>query len=326
MKRKNFRKLPQKIKAKLQNIASDYIEVGVTVRCTHEQLKKGFFKNLDVLIDENENVLLPESIQPSVRNGRTSKVNFLGKENIRKDLPKVSRTYSMEVPSWGNKGNTHTVYIDRLVYERDYIPPSLYKIKIELLRKEHGDELAYIIKFILDTPLLKSDIDFSKDLLFMINLLQENVGFSDIFQSNASDEEYLATQYLDWEIFPPGERDLVVSKFIQGKRKANSTLHARLEERYHFLMRFKPESFIRGANGFKSYFGAKLPGDVVVFENIDYGNAVYVIKENWEKLSKLSRIELMQKYRGQFERVIHGKEWKSKLTDVIDRLQIESIE
>ena len=39
------------------------------------------------------------------------------------------------------------------------------------------------------------------------------------------------------------------------------------------------------------YFGAKFGENIVVFENMDYGNAIYILSDNWEEISKMSRID-----------------------------------
>jgi hypothetical protein len=56
----------------------------------------------------------------------------------------------------------------------------------------------------------------------------------------------------------------------------------------------------------------------VVFENIEYGNAVYILFDNWEELSKISRLDLMSgKFNGSFERVVHISGWKGKVKTIV---------
>ena len=46
------------------------------------------------------------------------------------------------------------------------------------------------------------------------------------------------------------------------------------------------KEIIVGNDSFRGYFGAKLAGDVVIFDNVRIGNAVYILRERWEELSK----------------------------------------
>ena len=317
-KKKNFRKVPKKLLRRLEEVQGDFVEVGVTSRITLREVILGDWEHLGIKFD-NDTLIVPSEQTPASGNGVTSKVNVEGRVVVRKDLPKEWKTYDVDVPSWG--GGTHTVYWDREVYQRDNIPPYLTRLEMLVLNEEKGDEPAFLIKFRLLDVLDKNDFDFEKDLLFMINLLQENVGNADIFKANAKDLEYLKTQYVDWEIFPTGEKEQTISKFANNKKKITKSLMSRIEERYDFLMEFEPTAFIRGSNGFKNYFGAKFGDDFVVFENIDYGNAVYILQDDWEELSKLSRVELMKKFKGQHDRITHTKGWKSKLKEKIVNLK-----
>ena len=319
-KKKNFRKIPGKIQAKLNSLPGDFVEAGVTLRYTKDSVARGALSNLGIEIIDGD-IYIPTSVLPQERNGKTSKINIQGKEIVRKDLPMTTKTYSADLPSWGSTTHTHTVYWDRDVYQRDYIPPANMKIEAKLLNTEHGDTTAYIIKFRVDESFFKGDLDFSTDFLFALNLLQENLGFSNAYEADATDEDYLSTEFLDWEIFPPGQRDDLFTKFASNKRKVTGSTMSRIEERYNFLLGFKPTAFIRGSNRFKNYFGAKFGENLVVFENIDYGNAIYILEEEWEELSKLSRVELLKKYREKFKRIVHTEGWKQRLSITLKNLQ-----
>ena len=55
-----------------------------------------------------------------------------------------------------------------------------------------------------------------------------------------------------------------------------------ITERYDYLMSLKPKKLIYGASGLQRYFGALITDNLVIFENIEYGNAIYVMYDNWE--------------------------------------------
>lgn len=320
--KKNFRKVPKKITSKLGSINSDYVEIGVVLRITATELREGKFAHLHMGVMANNTPVFEEEVLPFADNGRTSKVNYEGKEIIRKDLPKVSKTFSVEVPSWGDWSNgSHTIDWDREVYQRDYIDPRNLKILVELLNTEKGDETAFLFKFRINSQHFIHDLDFDADLLYSINLLQENIGAADIFQANADDQEYLKTEYLEWEIFPPGQKDVLYQSFMTKNKSKNKTVTDRMDDRYNFLSSMEPTAYIRGTNGFKNYFGAKFGEDLVVFENIDYGNAIYILNEDWESLSKLSRTQLLKEYKDKFIRIVHNKDWKANLEKSLQELR-----
>jgi hypothetical protein len=56
--------------------------------------------------------------------------------------------------------------------------------------------------------------------------------------------------------------------------------------------------------------------DFFILESIYTGNATYVLGENWEEISKLSKDEILNQDLHQ-ERIIHYQNWESE----IDRIQ-----
>ena len=85
------------------------------------------------------------------------------------------------------------------------IPPKNIAFVIELLETRSVDEqVHYILKISTDQVINSQSQDFETELLFNINLLQENFGKVDVFNSETTLEEYLRTLTVEWEIFPPG--------------------------------------------------------------------------------------------------------------------------
>ena len=69
-------------------------------------------------------------------------------------------------------------------------------------------------------------------------------------------------------------------------------------------------------SGFRRYFGAQFQHDLVAFENVEYGNAIYVLKGDWAILSKLSRGELLKLNTG-VDRIVHFVGWEAKAARII---------
>jgi hypothetical protein len=124
---------------------------------------------------------------------------------------------------------------------------------------------------------------------------------------------------LPWEIFPPGTVDEVVRFFSKGMKGNRGEDERILRERVEAFAALKPEAYIQGIGGFKRYIGAKFSDDLVVFENRHYGNALYILYENWEKLSKRPRLDLLRDTDAHFDRIVHATGWREQLEETIRR-------
>jgi hypothetical protein len=65
------------------------------------------------------------------------------------------------------------------------------------------------------------------------------------------------------------------------------------------------------------YVGAQFADDLVVFENVNYGNALWVLFENWSETSKRSRIDLLRLRDVRYERIVHSEGWQDRLIKFI---------
>jgi len=90
-------------------------------------------------------------------------------------------------------------------------------------------------------------------------------------------------------------------------------------DRYNFFIKLNPQKLVYGSSGFQRYFGALMKVDLIIFENIQYGNAIYIMYENWRELSTKSRIELLSgRFGNNFDRVIHKVGWKTEVKKIVD--------
>lgn len=322
MGQKHFRKVPDYIRDKIAKIKSSNVKVGTIARLRVVEVAAGEYKHLRISISKGR-LSFPKSVVPDCSAGRYSDANATGQEVIRKDLPMIIKTFTFEVPNYGDWSNgSHDVDIDREVYQRDFIPPTENEIAIELVGEEGSqDEKSLVFKFTVDQPLPKRAKNFEDEVLRLLNLLQENVGAADVFDTNATTEDYLRTIYVNWEILPPGERDNNIARIVAGMGSEDPETEKRIAERYDFFDKMKPQAFIQGHGGFRRYFGAQFSDDLVAFENMEYGNAVYVMVNNWEEASKMTRQELMASGKNgtDFFRVVHGKAWKTCVKEIIKK-------
>jgi hypothetical protein len=205
----------------------------------------------------------------------------------------------------------------REVYQRDFVPPKALEISLELLDANATEEdPTFAFRFRVEQVLGRNAPNFTDELFTNINLLQENVGHVDVFPADAEDSEYLKIITVYWEILPPGERNHTIARLLSKFRNPSNELQRKLLDRYQLL---EPQTivYISGTSGFQRYFGAQFADDLVVFENVEYDNAIYVMFENWEELSKLSRLELLQARHSGFERIVHHHGWEKILMRLI---------
>jgi hypothetical protein len=137
-------------------------------------------------------------------------------------------------------------------------------------------------------------------------------------RAGATGKEYLGTLSVAWEILPPGTIGEVLAKLYKG-RQPTPKERKEVQDRYDFLMGLAPQKLVFGMSGVSRYFGGQVLPNLVVFENMAYGNAIYIMFDDWQALSKRSRIELLHgRLSLNFERVPHIGDWKAKVKGVVE--------
>lgn len=312
--RKNLRQIPRAVLDRLKTFAQDDVVAACVKRLRPADIT--LYGHLGLRL-ENGNLLVPLPAVLHLRAGKFSRANLEGKDIIRRDLPMIPRTYSWDTPNWGDWGKgSHVHSVTRQIYQREFIPPKELELSVTLLEQcEDGSE--FTIKFAVEQVINRHAPDFETDLLYNLNILQENVGAADVFPSAATLAEYVQTVRVEWEILPPGNVGEIVRRMLQGKRTITDNQRAVMESRLTVMAKMKPKAYIAGTNGFLRYFGAQFEDDLVVFENLSYGNAIYVMYENWKSLSERSRVDLLKGPRLGFDRVEHHEGWEERLRNLV---------
>lgn len=314
MAKHNLRKVPQVILDRIRAFDQDDVVVACVKLMKPEDVNN--YAGLGLSFS-GQDLVLPQPAVPQADAGRFSKANVEGEYVTRKDIPKITRSIDIECPNWGDSSNgTHTVTFNRLVYQRDFLRPKEVELSIALLEMR-GEN--FVVKFTIDQVINRRTADFEKELFYNLNLLQENVGASDVFSSAATLAEFTRTVQVDWQLLPPGTVDEVVQRLLQGKRRPTPEQAKVMKERIAVMSRMKPVAYVTGTDSFLRYFGAMFSDDFVVFENLRYGNALYVMHDSWQELSKKSRLELLAGPRESFERIEHRDGWAERLKTLLTR-------
>ena len=320
--KKNLRKIPERVLDRLQLLAGDKVAAACVRVISQSSIKQGEFGHLGIEIQAGV-VRFAERLVPTAAAGKYSRWNVDGREVVRHDLPKVRKYFTVEVPNFGDwtKGS-HDVNIPRDVHQREFIEPVRKELSLALLRTDVGDDPVHLFRVRVEEVLHRNAADFANNLLENLNLLQENVGAANVFAADAVESEYLRTISVYWEILPPGQRNSTLARILSKLKRPSKEVKERLVERYNLLESLHPVAYISGTGGFQRYFGAQFRGDLVVFENLEHGNAIYVMFGNWEELSKMSRAELLAGRRSEFVRIVHRNGWEDRLRNVVlPRLQ-----
>lgn len=310
--KKNVRKIPQTVRNRLQRLTDSAVVAGCARQFSAAAIRNGELAHLGIEL-HGDGLHSPERVVPPADRGKYSHRNVGGWEEPRYDLPLETGQHAAEAPNWGDSYNgTHTVWLTHKVRPKDFHPPRELEIVLHCPDAQPTQD-TFVLAARVDEVLDQAALDFDDRLLENLNLLQENLGACGVEPADSSVVDYARTLHLAWDIFPPGSRDEALQRLFRGRRPTQQQQET-AASRYDFFESLTPRQIIVGTSGFRRYFGALLEDDLVVFENIQYGNAVYVMYENWEELSQMSRIELLSGRLGdRFDRVVHRDGWQTEV-------------
>lgn len=316
---RNIRKIPQHIRTELTEINSELVVVAATKKVARADIAGGLYDHVGLSSLEGD-IVAGSSMLPPDDAGKWSQRNLHGWDRKRDDLPKVTKSYVREVPNWGDaiRNGTHMHTWSREVYQRQVFEPQGMTISADILADHGGDYIS--VRFSLAPMLDRTESEFELMLLWSLNVLQENTGVAGVFSADATREDYAKTILIDWEIFPPGTADEVIGRLLRRPARQHNApdFDGPIADRVRFFERLNPTAYIRGQGSFGSYFGAQFADDLVVFENLKYGNAIYVLYEDWRDISRRSRIDLLRDKDANFDRIIHSDNWKKEIKELLE--------
>lgn len=313
----NIRKIPESVFSIIRNSASDDFVVYAEQALSNTDIQNNVYSTFGISFENNE--IKSKSFIPQKSAGRFCKYNQTVREIVHKELPKETGYHYFTVPNFGDytKG-FHEAEIPYEYYPRDYIHPSFTEISSGII--SHSNEET-VFRFVSTEILNKKSKDFDYRLFSCLNMFQELFGSFKIKESDKPYPEYLKTVKVNWEILPEGNRLEVIKNFIHNNPQ-NDTPQQQQEliERFEFLNNCHPIAVVEGTSGFQRYIGYQFNDDLMVFENLRYGNAIYVMFNSWRELSQRSRLDLLSgKCGSDFERIEHRKNWKQNLKYCLKR-------
>lgn len=310
MTARKFR-LPKSARLELEKTAAEQVVVAAVLTVTLDELERYRQLGLDVI---QGRVVAGDPAPPLRLMGKYAQRNLDGWAEKRNDLPKEKRTVSSWAPSW-NSGSFHLISREIEAFPLEHHAAKLLTISAVII-----EELidAAIVRFRVDQPLDRESDTFVPDLQFNLRLLQEAIGEAHVFDADLTDAEFANLQQVDWELLPRGSSERVLER-LSARKGADSERLKVAEERLRVLDRLDPDGYIVGTGRFAKYFGVKFGGCLIALENLEYGNALYVFKENWEQLTQLSRTELIRRRDPAVHRVPHLPGWQSAIRKLLNR-------
>lgn len=303
-------KLSKVVQGQLAGIAGQRVVAAEVLTITRENASR--YSHLGIGCEAGT-ITVAEPAPPPRVSGIWSRRNLDGWEEKRKDLPKETRDISHFAPSWQGSG-THLVSRTIDAYPVEYHPARMLSVSATILEPLRD---AALVRIRIDQPLDRNEANFNLDLQFNLRLLKELIGSASIFDADLSVEEYARIQQVEWELLPAGNRDRLLAE-LAARKGADPERVRVASERLLVLTKLGHSELIVGTGRFSSYFGARFGEKLVALENLEYGNALYVFEEDWQKMSQLSRTELIKRRDPSVHRVPHTKGWQS----IIRRLLI----
>ncbi len=103
------------------------------------------------------------------------------------------------------------------------------------------------------------------------------------------------------------------------------------ESRLHFARSLGPIDEYEGRDGWDGYHaflysrGRRKGAVSVLLESPIEGNAAYVLGQNWEKLSRLSKADLIASFPHKMIRVVHDGDWRVRIREAVQKIEPQAI-
>lgn len=248
-----------------------------------------------------------EKVLPAVI-GKTTDFNANGKDIIQKDHPKETHFRQAEWRWKEFKGRYDFEERSKIVevpykrYPRKHIDaPS---IELEITTSRAGAKLVSSNT----VNLLEEN---HEAIIHTINLILEIFGRCELRQSDHEPIIKAKTIRLNWQVLPPGRRPwpemkIVLDPIIKSRPNGVAVV---IEKRFEAINAYNPSFIAVGQAGFTGYLIFGFPEkNLYILESTEINNATYLLEDNWEHISSLSKAEIIVDNLHK-KRVVHRKGW-----------------
>lgn len=268
------------------------------------------FKGRLIQIGFSENLELGETILPKAV-GSVTRFNAEGKNNKHKNLP-METAYRQVMWRWKKfigGGNFEEVEEIRDVpyqrYQVQFIPPPSHELTIAEVNNQ---------KVIISTRILKSEENSIK-VRDIFNLFFEIFGECMMLNNNLSTVKLPEIHRKNWSVLPPGEYpfDKIVDRINNDLRIVRNRNHIVIKHRIQQINDANPNFIAFGNAGFTGYWIFGFPNiNTYVLESIYPNNATYILANDWERISRLSKSEILRNDL-HVARIAHRITWSNEI-------------
>ena len=279
------------------------------VRFKESLFELGFTQNL-----ENGEKVLPTAINPSTyRNAETFYISD-------KTLPKETyfQTLLWSRKEWAGRGQTREVTdfvnIPRQRYQRKEYKP--YGIELSLKYDQSGNLI------VLTEPIEYCERNTAL-LINTINIFLTVFKECEVLYKDLSDFKPKKVINLNWDILPKGKYPWNIIKrnlkpLVSNKSNTKKQI---MFANCAYINEFEPDFVAYGKAGFRGYVILGFTKvNIYVLESVYSGNATYIFGQDWEKLSKLTKAEILSDNLQQ-DRIIHNSNWKKQISNYLKEIK-----
>ena len=279
---------------------NEEIRVAVKVDDTTKEIMKdvGFCNEL----------ISGECVLPSVTLSKAAFENSEGKCVVRRDLPmeRAERYWEWSWNDWGGNSHTDSTYIPYFRYVREYFEPKAFEMSVGI-----DAEGAF---WIASDP-ITTGANNHDDIKLLVNLFLSIFKSCEIVSANLS-TPIPYSKRLDWEILRPGKSGKSdIGKSIDRIIDNNVPIAKRsmFKRNIESLRQKNPDVIAVGKNGFNGYIVFNYPKlKIAVLESLMPNNATYILNENWEEVSKLTKTQVLSNSLHK-DRIYHYQNWEKQI-------------
>lgn len=254
---------------------------------------------------------LGEEVLPRIV-GAITRFNTNGKSVPDKTLPKETayRQVSWTWKRWVGRGDTEEVTETREIeyqrYQRKFTaPPS---IELKIVENIHGEKLVI-------SPMLSLTDENRGLVTHCVNLFLEIFGLCEVVDEQLNTIVTSQSVKLNWNLLPQGQHPwsaigTQIMSAISPRGKGNAAV---VEGRLELINSKQPDFVAVGNAGFQGYVIFGFPNqNTYVLESSQCNNATYILNNNWQQLSQLTKAEILD---GNLHhaRVIHRRNWAAEI-------------
>lgn len=256
--------------------------------------------------------VLPRTVGP------VSRFNAVGRETVRRDLPKENRyvrTVRWRWRQWAGRyrHDEHEDFRDqyRDCYPREQVPPP----SVELTYVEQNGQRLIVSPVLTH---LEAENELNKHV---VNLMLELLGACEIVGTDLAQVAVPKIKKANWRLLPPGEYpwERLKTHIDHAVARAGNDAQAVIWDRQQTLKSLAPDEIYVGQGGFNDYLAYVFRSrKIVVLESVRMDNAIYVFELDWQGVSQLTKAQVLSN-NYHLNRIIHAKGWKGRLARLLEK-------